>query len=161
MDIGTKIREMRKENNLTQIELARKVGMSVNSIRLYEAGKRLPSIEVRINIAEAMGFDSYELMTEQEAAALVASSGIGYWARDDELRNIGYTFSEEETKLIESFSALNVRGQKEAVRNVGIIAGNPLYKRSGAAEDGTSTTASPPDDKKPPEGAETPTGGNK
>ena len=45
MDIGTTIREIRKSKGLTQIEVAEKAGISVNSLRLYEAGKRQPNIK--------------------------------------------------------------------------------------------------------------------
>lgn len=54
MDIGSRIRNARKAKNLTQIELAKKAAISVNSLRLYEAGKREPGIAQLKAIAQAV-----------------------------------------------------------------------------------------------------------
>ncbi|MGN0970656.1 MAG: helix-turn-helix domain-containing protein [Aristaeellaceae bacterium] len=84
MDIGKQIRSIRKQRGLTQIQLAEKVGMAVNSIRLYEAGKRIPSIDVRLELAEALdcGFD--ELMTKKEASDVASILEKGYMSRAEE-----------------------------------------------------------------------------
>lgn len=55
MDIGTLIREARRMNGFTQIDLANRVSISVNSLRLYEANKRAPSFETLVQIADATG----------------------------------------------------------------------------------------------------------
>ena len=141
MDIGAAIREIRKDRGYTQVELAEKIGMAVNSIRLYEAGKRIPSIDQRIRISEILDCSPYEFMTEEEAAAFSEAAGAGYWSRDDELRHeFGYTFSETELQLIEHFSKLNIHGQKEAIRSVEIIAGNPIFQCKTPSQTPTEDT---------------------
>jgi len=40
-----KLRELRKENNLTLVELAQKIGVSVQQLQKYEKGINYPSIE--------------------------------------------------------------------------------------------------------------------
>ena len=55
MGLGEVIRQERKAQKLTQIELAKKANISVNSLRLYEAGKREPRSEQLQAIANALG----------------------------------------------------------------------------------------------------------
>ncbi len=42
MDLGNKIKILRKENNLTQKELGKLIGKSEISIRKYESGNNIP-----------------------------------------------------------------------------------------------------------------------
>lgn len=46
MKINEKIKELRKKNNLTQKEMAKKLGVSLSSLQKYEYGDFYPSIEV-------------------------------------------------------------------------------------------------------------------
>ena len=54
MEIGYLIRAARKAAKFTQAELAEKAGIAVNSLRLYEGGKRQPRIEQLQHIADAL-----------------------------------------------------------------------------------------------------------
>jgi putative transcriptional regulator len=49
-----KITLARVENNLTQIQLAKKVGCTRQTIGLIEAGKFNPSLQLCLNIAKAL-----------------------------------------------------------------------------------------------------------
>lgn len=162
MNIGNAIREIRKDRGLTQLELAEMVGMAVNSIRLYEAGKRIPSIDQRIKIAEKLDCSPYDLMTEEEERAFADAAGIGYWSRDEELKaEFGYTILEPEIELIGHFNKLNIHGQKEAIRCVEIIAGNPIYQRNSKPTDNLTSSEGKDTDneKKPSESEKTPSDG--
>lgn len=59
MDIGSKIRNTRKEKGLSQVEVAQAAKIAVNSLRLYESNKRQPRIEQLQAIADALGTDVY------------------------------------------------------------------------------------------------------
>ncbi len=52
MKPGEKIRYLRLKNNLTSRELSKALNISESSISLYENGKRKPSIELIIKIAD-------------------------------------------------------------------------------------------------------------
>ena len=52
MKINEKIKELRKNNNLTQKEMAKKLGVSLSSLQKYEYGDFYPSIEVIKNIVD-------------------------------------------------------------------------------------------------------------
>lgn len=49
-----KIKEIRKKLNLSQVELAKKLNTSQNTISNYEAGNTQPSIEMLVNIADVL-----------------------------------------------------------------------------------------------------------
>jgi predicted transcriptional regulator len=58
---GNAIRERRRQADLTQREIARRIGTSTPYVGHLESGKRHPSEEVISRIAEVLGFDRREL----------------------------------------------------------------------------------------------------
>lgn len=95
MDIGVRIKEIRKSKGLSQMEVAQKAGIAVNSLRLYEAGKRQPRAEQMCDIASALDTSVGELLgilaehtqkgswdysLEQKLAAVGCS--IGFYEED-------------------------------------------------------------------------------
>lgn len=62
MPTGEKIKALRKQSGLSQVELAEKAGIAVNSLRLYEAGKREPKIDAVTRLAGALGVSKQELL---------------------------------------------------------------------------------------------------
>jgi transcriptional regulator with XRE-family HTH domain len=53
MLLGNKIKKLRQEKNLTQVELAERVGIHQKQISSYERGVNTPSTDVLIKLAEA------------------------------------------------------------------------------------------------------------
>jgi DNA-binding XRE family transcriptional regulator len=58
---GGAIRNRRRQLDITQRELARRVGTSIPYIGLLEMGKRHPSENLLIKLANVLGFDAGEL----------------------------------------------------------------------------------------------------
>ena len=50
---GSRIQELRKKNNLTQSELAEKIGLSTNFIGMVERGERNTSVDKISKLAKA------------------------------------------------------------------------------------------------------------
>ena len=50
---GSRVQELRKKNNLTQSELAEKVGLSTNFIGMVERGERNTSVDKIFKLAKA------------------------------------------------------------------------------------------------------------
>ena len=50
---GSRIQELRKKNNLTQSELAEKIGLSTNFIVMVERGERNTSVDKIFKLAKA------------------------------------------------------------------------------------------------------------
>lgn len=62
-----KMRELRKAMGLTQKELAEKVGMTLAAVNRYENGVRVPSVNIAVRIAHALGCTVEELVEDQPA----------------------------------------------------------------------------------------------
>lgn len=59
---GSRIRKIRKENNMTVDELAVKAGISSSHMREIENGRKLPALPVFAAIADALGVIADELL---------------------------------------------------------------------------------------------------
>lgn len=57
MSVGKRLRAAREAAGMTQAEVAKRLGVSESSIRLYELGKRQPNDEILERIAAAVGVD--------------------------------------------------------------------------------------------------------
>lgn len=64
--VGIKLKRQRMSKNMTQSELSEKSGVSVYSIRKYEAGEREPKIEALAQIAAALNVDITALTAVDE-----------------------------------------------------------------------------------------------
>lgn len=52
-NFGSRIQELRRKNNLTQSELAEKIGLSTNFIGMVERGERNTSVDKIFKLAKA------------------------------------------------------------------------------------------------------------
>lgn len=137
MKFNERLRAIRKEKGLTQAELAEKAGIAVNSVRLYEAGARLPKLDTIARMAVAMGLTANDLMA-------------GQWGKFDGIFLSDEEFQQDdrEAQLIYHFRTLNDNGQTVAVERVQELTQIPAYQRR------TDTAQSVPggaDDKDPAE----------
>ena len=66
MNMAEKIKKCRRQNGLTQIELADKVGISPMTIRRWEWGERNPDIALMPKLAEALNTSVQYLMGLQD-----------------------------------------------------------------------------------------------
>lgn len=52
VDFGMRLKKLRKQNNLTQVKLARKINVTKSVVSAYENDLRLPSFTTLISIAK-------------------------------------------------------------------------------------------------------------
>lgn len=137
MKFNERLRAIRKEKGLTQAELAEKAGIAVNSVRLYEAGARLPKLDTIARMAVAMGLTANDLIA-------------GQWGKFDGIFLSDEEFQQDdrEAQLIYHFRNLNDNGQSVAVERVQELAQIPAYQRQA---DTAQTAPTVPDDKDPAE----------
>lgn len=62
MTLASKIRELRKENNLTQEQLARQSEVSVDTLRRWEKGTRIPRVDEVVRLAFALKLQDLGLL---------------------------------------------------------------------------------------------------
>lgn len=117
-EIGRYIREERKKKGLTQAVVAERAGIAVNSLRLYEAGKRFPNVEQLQRIANAIDVDVFSLMDFDTATQFLENR----------------MNSRAET-LLAAFDQLNDEGQNKAVERVEELTEIPKYQKEKTPQD--------------------------
>lgn len=53
--LGDKLRDLRNERNLSQAQLAKRIGVNSSTVALYETGDRLPSLLRLIALSRSLG----------------------------------------------------------------------------------------------------------
>lgn len=130
MNIGDKIRTIRKSKGFSQIEIAEKAQIAVNSLRNYEAGKRQPNMEQLRTIADALEVSLSDLFWLGDGPApeplhCVATPHGSFivpnheYNKNSSTENTSFYFelNDTELELIRKFRLLDNRG-KSAVLNV-------------------------------------------
>lgn len=127
MDVGEKIRTLRKSANLTQKELAKKSGMAEITIRKYENQDRQPKIEQIEKIATALEVTPFEIL------------GFDYWDKvidtkelsdsSSLLDSIKKEYGEDAPKILENYNLLNEQGKKKAHDYIEDLSCSSKYKR--------------------------------
>ena len=137
MTVGDRIRQARKERNMTQAALGEKCGMADSAIRRYESGRGNPTLATLQRIAEALDISYFELMDSRTRKAFDAGIDIVVEFEDQQQRIIkevlaldGYTYSDQEMGLVKAFSKLNTEGKKAAVERVEELTEIPKYKKN-------------------------------
>lgn len=64
IDIGKRIKELRKSHGLSQKELGKLIGVSGSMIGQYETGQRRPKIETIMRITSALGIEWTDIAPE-------------------------------------------------------------------------------------------------
>lgn len=141
-----KIRTARKREILTQIELAEMAGISVNSLRLYEAGKRKPSLQVLKKIATALSVPIFDLLDNESQHLFVAGYDLGQYdsatGNSNVAQILGYTFTNDEIELINNYHALNDLGKVKAREQVEDLTEITRYQKAPLQDEAQSGEAS-------------------
>jgi len=109
---GDSLRKARKMANLTQVEAAKRLGIAVNSLRLYEADRRLPSISTLIDMTKIYNANFLDL---------ISSADINFQASNN---------NENINRLLDAFELLNPKGQRIAICRVQELTKIPDYQLS-------------------------------
>ena len=83
MTTGERIRAARKNANMTQAELAQKLGISYVGVSQWENGLRQPKYETLKKIADAIGVEWYDLVPPEESTRMIAAHTNDVIAREE------------------------------------------------------------------------------
>ena len=72
--MGERIAKLRRSKGLSQAKLARILGLSTNTIAMYEQGRREPSVSIIIALSTVLGVTLDYLLTGQPAQETFAQS---------------------------------------------------------------------------------------
>lgn len=77
--LGSTIKELRKNNKLTQQDLATSLKVSVGAVGLWETDKRLPNLEMLLKIADTFNVSvDYLLKATQKNEIIILGSNGSY-----------------------------------------------------------------------------------
>lgn len=89
MNIGQAIKTLRQKRNMTQGDLASRIGMSVNAVSSWELGKSFPPKESVNLVCEAFGIpESYLMLACLEEKDVPEDKRTVYRALMEPLKNI-------------------------------------------------------------------------
>lgn len=88
MNIGQAIRTLRTKQNMTQADLAKHTGVSLNTVSAWELGKTFPTTDTIKRICDAFGVPtSYLLLSTMEEKDMPEAKRVLYQAMVEPLRN--------------------------------------------------------------------------
>lgn len=124
--LGQRIKEFRKNRNMTQEELATALNTSKTAISRYESDKREPSLDIIERIASILNVDVGEILLDLDEAA--------NWRKivhDAECKILGISESLKDrdlTTILEDLGKLNDQGWFVAMQRVHELTLLPMYR---------------------------------
>ena len=112
MTFQNRLKQLREENNLTQLELAQKFNITSQTISQYERGIRTPDFNLLNSITDFFGVS------------------VDYLLGRTDIRNFNdnnASVYKEESSLIDDYKKLNSIGKKEAEKRVKELTLIPFY----------------------------------
>lgn len=88
MDVGTKIKELRKMQKLTQVDLAKKASISRSYLADIERNRYNPSVETLSNLSKGLGLTLSQLVDENKSDIKIETKR-NYFI-EQYLQNLGY-----------------------------------------------------------------------
>lgn len=135
MTTGDLIRSARKKANLTQAELAQKLGIPFQSISQWERNIRKPKLVTLRRIAAELNCPITDLLTTDDKSIVKLGFDTGYKIGGDEWIDylkkwLGYSFSGTEQEIVFLLAQLNAEGQKKAIERVEELTEIPKYQKA-------------------------------
>ena len=130
MNIGGRIRELRKKRGLSQCELAKAAAISREGLGNYERGDRLPNVEIIARIAHALGTSVAYLSGEADNSDIIdvkMDQDTGFDLNKGLIENMkkaGYTIKDEGKMLagfLYSFSKMDEEDKKNLFQYMGSV----------------------------------------
>ena len=113
--IGLKIRQIRKNWGLSQIELAEKIGISFQQIQKYEKGLTKISVVRLYQISEALGINITDFFEERETITRVSDHALKYEYGGDEPPETFQPLNKEEITLLKLFRKTKNKKLREGI----------------------------------------------
>mgnify|MGYP002577641217 CR=1 FL=1 len=73
-NVGQRVRALREESNLTQEQLAEKIGVSIETISSIERGIKMPRLQNFVAIANQLGVSADELLQDELDFGFIAEA---------------------------------------------------------------------------------------
>lgn len=157
-EIGNRIRMIRKEKNITQEDLANRLGLTKAAVSKYELGQRSPSLEQITKIAIALGVDTgtligyqgFDTVEEFKKAREAATKNPGEEVKvsygADGTRTItangkttiivdGRVIDSPEDHLVTTFRTLDEGDQAHLIKTGDVLAAQSKYQKKDGSQE--------------------------
>ena len=118
MDTGAAIKQARIKAGMTQAELAKKMGVTPQTVRQYERGLINPKIETIEKFATALGVDAKELGYYHYRIVFKDDKYNKWMESIEKAVSLGPTVQDQKKELCDAFADLNYEGRVEAIKRV-------------------------------------------
>lgn len=103
--LGPRIAALRHRSKMSQSELARQLGISASAVGMYEQGRREPSLDILVTMAEIFGVTTDYLLTGavhpgREAQLVSQALEQSILTMDQRLDHRGRPFSRQELAVL-------------------------------------------------------------
>ena len=142
MDIGKKIKQLRKERNITQSELGKRMGISQQQIAQYENGRLNPKLETLHRIADALQIPHSMLyndispkekgeLVKRDIMDIINTLNLEIVDIEDKsnITEVIAETAEKKTNDIKLYNKLNTSGQSKAIEQVELLTKIPEYQK--------------------------------
>ncbi len=108
---GNKLKHLRKERGLTQIDLAERIDVSFQQIQKYEKGETNITVARLYGLAEALEIPVIAFFTEREAGELAETEPT----YNNKMGMLPFRVSEDEVALLKTLRKINNRRVHEGL----------------------------------------------
>ena len=131
MELNERLRQIRNEKSWTQGDLATAAGISRETVINYENGRRKPTFDIILKLADALEVTlDYLLGTTDDPKGHAPAQP---WTDDNgtpiPAPKLNPIFNYNRNKLLENFDKLNTTGEKKAVESVKLLTKVPEYQK--------------------------------
>lgn len=124
MAIGDQIKKLRKQQHMTQKQLAKESGIAEITIRQYEAGKYMPKHDNLMKLANVFGVDITDIVEDYYQVGVNGRRDLGPILSKASIK----TDKMDEVFLMNYYRQLNDLGKEEAHKRVGELTLLDAYK---------------------------------
>ena len=127
-NFGERLKQLRREKNLTQAQLAERVGVSKTSANLYESATRVPDIQVLARYAKELEVTSDYLLglsdnRTQETAAIGDKLGLNDESIEHLIKYVEYRNGSDDFE--KKSDVIIYQNSDEIIETINMMIGNP------------------------------------
>lgn len=132
-DLKERLRELRKQSELSQQDLADKIGVSKQALSQYERGVREPDFENLLALCDVFNVSADYLLGKANVTLRLLSS--------EELRKLSSSerLTEDESALLSNFRSLNDAGKYEVSNHLEYILSQKRFTKDTESSEGSET----------------------
>lgn len=132
-DLKERLRELRKQSDLSQQDIADKMGVSKQTISQYERGVREPDLDNLLALCDIFNVSADYLLGKADVTLrLLTTEELKKLSAPDQL-------TKEEALILSGYKALNNEGQQEMKNYSEYLLGQDRFRKDTESQEGAGT----------------------